>query len=191
MAALVKNEVTVDPNLVVYESIIFGNKAVTKRRMRLEYATEKQKIQWASDINPTTFIWSDDDFMAVQNVWPKFVEFVRLLHDNGIILTAGSDLINPWITPGVAFHRELELLVDSGIPSSEVIKIATRNGAIVLGILDKAGTIEEGRTANLVIFNADPIMNISNTKEIYSIMFEGKLFSKVELDNMLKAKVNN
>jgi imidazolonepropionase-like amidohydrolase len=190
ISILFKNNVTVDPNLVVFESFVYGNKIETKRRLRPEYAPKKWRLQWTSDINPSTSSWSDEDFLAVQKAWPKFLKFIRILHENGILLTAGTDLIVPWITPGIAYHRELELLVEAGISSSDVIQIATKNGASVLGVLDEIGTIEEGKIANLVILEADPIQNIANTKEVYSVMLEGKFFSKTDLENLVKSNVN-
>jgi imidazolonepropionase-like amidohydrolase len=47
----------------------------------------------------------------------------------------------------------------------DVIKIATRNGADALGILNKVGTIENGKEVDMIVLAANPIDNISNTKK--------------------------
>jgi imidazolonepropionase-like amidohydrolase len=59
----------------------------------------------------------------------------------------------------------------------DVIKIATRNGADALGILNKVGTIEPGKEADMIVLTADPVTNISNTEKIEAIINEGKLIT--------------
>ena len=88
---------------------------------------------------------------------------------------------NPWITPGVALHREFELLVYAGIPPLEVIKIATRNGAEALNIMNEAGTIEIGKQADLVILNSNPAENIKNTRKIDMVLKKGVIYYPSEL----------
>ena len=55
------------------------------------------------------------------------------------------------------------------------VAIATANGAQALGILDKVGTIQAGKEANMVILASNPMVNISNTKKIEAVINEGKL----------------
>lgn len=188
ISTLVKNKVVVDPNLVVFESIIFANKPETKERLDIKNAPEKLREQWSSDQHPATVSWSEEDYQTIQQAWTKFLAFIKILHSQGITLTAGSDLGNPWITPGVAFHRELELLVEAGISSSDVIQIATRNGAEVLGAIDDIGTIEEGKIANITILDQNPLNDITNTKKVFAVVLEGEYLSKEKL-NDLKLKL--
>jgi imidazolonepropionase-like amidohydrolase len=60
----------------------------------------------------------------------------------------------------------------------DVIKIATRNGADALRILNKVGTIENGKEADMIVLAANPIDNISNTNMIEAIINEGKLVDR-------------
>jgi imidazolonepropionase-like amidohydrolase len=94
-------------------------------------------------------------------------------------LLAGSDLPNPWVVPGAGFHRELELLVQAGIPPLEVLSLATRNGAAALGL--DAGTIEPGRRADLVVLEAGPLADIRNTRRIRLVMKEGRVWRPADL----------
>jgi imidazolonepropionase-like amidohydrolase len=68
-----------------------------------------------------------------QYLWPKVLRLTKMLYDNGVPMLSGTDIPNFGLVPGASLHHELELLVESGIPPSEVIKIATRNGAQALG----------------------------------------------------------
>lgn len=85
------------------------------------------------------------------------------------------------MTPGVSFHRELQLLAEAGIPNADVIQIATRNGAEALGIFDDVGTIEPGKRADLVILERDPIADIQNTQSIISVIHNGVSYDSREL----------
>jgi len=98
---------------------------------------------------------------------------IRHFHEHGVLITAGSDVAMPWITPGVSFHRELELLVSSGIPPLDVLTIGTRNGARALGISDEVGTVEAGKRADLLVLRADPLKDIRNTREIDLVIMNG------------------
>jgi imidazolonepropionase-like amidohydrolase len=109
------------------------------------------------------------------------VRMIRVFHERGVLLTAGTDYMNPWMTPGVAFHRELELLVSAGIPPLDVLRIATRNGAEALGILQEAGTIEAGKRADLVVLTADPLAAIANTRKIERVFLRGRPFEPGQL----------
>jgi imidazolonepropionase-like amidohydrolase len=80
--------------------------------------------------------------------------------DNGVEILSGTDIPNFGLVPGESLHHELWLLVEAGISHLEVIKIATRNVADILGILNKVGTIEHGKEADMVILVANSIDNI-------------------------------
>ena len=183
MIALVENNVVVDPNLVVFETFIWGDDEKTQERLEPDVAPNHLARKWCGTSHPFTTTWDEEDFKQVKATWPLFLEMISLFHKNGVFLTAGSDLGTPWITPGVAFHRELHLLSESGISNLDVLSIATRNGAQALGIHSETGTIEEGKLADLVILSSDPIEDISNTRKIESVYMNGKMYDPVLLMN--------
>jgi imidazolonepropionase-like amidohydrolase len=90
-------------------------------------------------------------------------------------------MLNPWVAPGASLHRELELLVSAGIPSLEVLRMATRNGARSLGIESEVGTIAVGKMADLVVLTADPVADIRNTRRIAWVMQGGNLARPADL----------
>ena len=104
-----------------------------------------------------------------------------MMYDNGVELLSGTDIPNFGLVPGESLHHELELLVEAGISPLDVIKIATRNGADVLGILNKVGTIENGKEADMVVLAANPIDNISNIKKIEAIINDGKIVDREKI----------
>ena len=76
---------------------------------------------------------------------------------------------------GADVHRELELLVGGGISPADAIVIATRNAARFLAISDETGTIEVGKSADLVLLDADPLTDINNAKRIAMVVSNGSV----------------
>ena len=110
-------------------------------------------------------------------LWSKVLNLTKMMYTAGVPITSGSDIPNFSLEAGASLHHELELLAEAGIAPLEVIKIATKNSASSLGILDKVGTIETGKQADIVILNKDPTINISNTRSIETVIEDGKLIN--------------
>lgn len=173
LASLVAHQVFVDPTLVTFEAIAWGDSARIREAPTLGLAPTGWREGWRRfDL---TAGWKPEDFAEARRVWPRVLAFAKLLHDAGVPLTAGTDMGNPWTVPGESFHRELELLVAAGIPPLEVLRIATRNGARSLGIEGLVGTIARGKVADLVLLDADPLAAIGNTRRIDLVIQAGRV----------------
>ena len=107
------------------------------------------------------------------------------MHRAGVKLLAASDALLWYVVPGFSLHDELELFVKAGLNPMEALQTATRNPAIYLGLIDMVGTVEMGKKADLVLLEANPLENISNTKRITAVIVGGRLIPKVSLDKML------
>ena len=108
---------------------------------------------------------------------------IKKLYDNGIPLVAGTDNI-----AGFTLHRELELYAEAGIPNIEVIKIATLNSAKLMGAAYELGSINEGKFADVILVDGDPLTNMSDIRKI-SLVVKGEHFYKPdELYNVLGVK---
>jgi imidazolonepropionase-like amidohydrolase len=83
-------------------------------------------------------------------------------------------------------HEELSLLVEGGLTPMEALQTATRNPAEFLGRLDSLGTIEEGKIADLVLLEANPLEDIRNTRKIYAVILGGKMIHKSALSEIGK-----
>ena len=67
------------------------------------------------------------------------------------------------------------MLVEAGINTSDVIKIATKNGAEALNLMNQTGTIEPGKQADILILSANPVEDIENTKRIEAVISNGRI----------------
>ncbi|HKG88398.1 MAG TPA: amidohydrolase family protein [Nitrososphaeraceae archaeon] len=130
-------------------------------------------------VDPTLSIYEAmlKDDPQNQHLWSKVLQLTKILYDHGVTIMSGTDIPNFGLIPGISLHHELELLVKAGINPLNVIKIATRNGADALGILDDVGTIEAGKQADMIILNANPIINIRNIGAIEGVIEDGQFFN--------------
>ena len=176
VSTLLDGRVEVNPTLVMTETMRFSDDSLVLERLEPSFAPTDIAAAWRAESHRYTREWTVDDFKEMQDGFPTILETVRLFHQRGVLLTAGTDVGNPWITPGVSFHRELELFVRAGIDPLDVLSIATRNGAEALGILDEVGTIEPGKIADLVILRDSPVEDIRNTRSIEVVYKGGQRF---------------
>src|SRR5215213_3946869 len=130
-------------------------------------------------VDPTLSIYEAmlKDDPQNQHLWSKVLQLTKILYDHGVTIMSRTDIPNFGLIPGISLHHELELLVKAGINPLNVIKIATRNGADALGILDDVGTIEAGKQADMIILNANPIRNIRNIGAIEGVIEDGQFFN--------------
>ncbi len=99
-----------------------------------------------------------------------------LAHQRGVRVTTGTDWFEPSEADGLPnTHAELELLVEeAGFTPLAALVAATRNGAEALGLGLTHGLITEGRQADLVVLNANPLADISNTRDIKMVFKSGR-----------------
>ncbi|MGA8539838.1 MAG: amidohydrolase family protein [Terriglobales bacterium] len=109
-------------------------------------------------------------------VFEKNIEFARLAHEAGVPLTIGTDMTNLQLLPQFAFWREMEIFAKAGMSPMEVLKAATANGAFAIGRSDFIGSIAPGQLADFVVLNADPLLNIGNTRAVYRVVKDGTVY---------------
>ncbi|MCT6924412.1 amidohydrolase family protein [Metasolibacillus sp.] len=101
-----------------------------------------------------------------------------MYHQMGGLVVAGTDTPAGIFTfPGLALHRELMLFVESGFTEIEAIRAATINAAKALEHED-LGCIQEQAIADMVILNANPLINIENTTNIHLVVKSGAPLEK-------------
>lgn len=122
-----------------------------------------------------------------------YMDLVKILHDKGANIVSGTDsnaFTTGYVITGFSLHEEFRLLNEAGLTPYEVLLTTTVNPAVMLGIANRVGTIEEGKDA-LVLLNKNPLNNIGNTKAIEGAMRKGIWYSRDELDVLLQKAEEN
>jgi len=170
---MVQHHIEHDGTLATFEAMAWGDSARVTKSPDLGYSAPSLVRNWREFT--LTAGWTKADYDSARAVWPKVLQFEKLLYDRGVLVTVGTDANNPWTAPGASYARELELLVAAGIPPLQVIRLATHNGAEALGILDHVGTIAAGKRADLVLLYANPVTNIGNTRHVAMVIANGRI----------------
>jgi imidazolonepropionase-like amidohydrolase len=115
----------------------------------------------------------------------------KIFYDMGGLLTVGTDPTgNGGTLAGYGNWRAIELLVEAdGFTPLEAIKIATLNGSIALGLDKTTGTIETGKSADLLIIDGDPSKNISDIRKVLFVFKNGVGYNSKKLFDSVKGKV--
>ena len=124
----------------------------------------------------------EEDLEYGEKVYAKDLEVVRAMHRAGVRFLAGTD--GP-LANAARVHDELAALVEAGLTPLEALQTATRGPATFLGSLDSFGTIEEGKVADLVLLEANPLEDIRNTRKVIAVVIRGRFLPKVSLHEML------
>ena len=126
-------------------------------------------------------------------------EIVTMMTDGYAILEAGlREYVEAGVTvllsgdtgvlsqfPGFAEHRELESMVNAGMPTLSAIKSATLLPAEMLGLHDR-GSLQVGKRADLLILDGNPLDDISNTRKISDVYIAGNRINRAKLQAMFK-----
>jgi imidazolonepropionase-like amidohydrolase len=107
---------------------------------------------------------------------------IKVLVAGGVRIAIGTDAgATPDYPPGYPTHREMELYTRMGLTPEQVIVAATKSGAEALRLDKEMGTLEAGKQANLLILNADPRSDITNTRRVASVYLQGKEVDRAAL----------
>jgi len=113
-------------------------------------------------------------------------------YDRGGLISLGTDhpSVGEYI-PGFSAHREMEALASIGIPNKDVLKIATINGAKAMRLDNHLGSIEVNKLADLFIITGNPLDDITNTRNVQTVVKEGRAFSAAILLKNAEGKMGS
>ncbi len=118
--------------------------------------------------------WSDP---PPENLRRRYVMFrnmlIKKLYKKGGKILAGSNSPNAMNLYGLGLHRELQSLVEAGLSPYQALETATVLPAKFLGMAKSWGTVTKGKSANLLLLDKNPLVNISNTLSISGV-FKGE-----------------
>ncbi len=171
---LAENEVYVTPTLFIGETLAnvadvdHSNDEYLELLSAPFISTYEGRVRSARNSSPEAKQFRKD-------LLDKFEEMIPIMYEAGVNILAGSDAgaYNSFVYPGPSLHGELMKLVDSGIPTEEVLKIVTQNGPAFLEDSASFGSIETDKTADLIILEKNPFEDIRNLTTIQAVIKNG------------------
>ena len=158
---LIGLDFTIDPTLTIYEA----SRDLMRERQAVWHNEYTLPTLWRF-FEPSRyahgsywFDWTTEDEINWKNNFKRWMTFLNDFKNHGGRVTTGSDSGYIYKIYGFGYIRELELLQEAGFHPLEVIQAATLNGAEVLGLDDKIGSLVAGKKADMVILDENPLHN--------------------------------
>ncbi|MCK4815845.1 amidohydrolase family protein, partial [bacterium] len=172
-------KILIDHDVFVVSTLVSDcTRKSSERKKELDFIWDKLPKMFRSySLTPGINVgWNQEDYhnfaLSFEREKKWFYDFFK----KGGKIAAGTDSPVPFTIPGYSLHEEMQLLVSTGLIPMEVLKIATSNASELLGIPDQVGSIKEGKLADLVILNENPLDDIKNTLNIYKVIKSGKIY---------------
>jgi imidazolonepropionase-like amidohydrolase len=154
----------------------------------LEYVPVETRKRWQDGRQRYLKAAPPEAFAAAAAVAKASATAVGALHAAGARVLAGTDTFDGFVLPGSSLVKELGLLVGAGLSPLQALQAATRSAAEYRGDLAREGTVEQGKRADLVLLDADPLADIRNVGRVHAVILGGRLFTTSDLD-ALRAQV--
>jgi Tol biopolymer transport system component len=102
----------------------------------------------------------------------------KLIRDGGKA-AVGSDA--PTVPYGLGVHFELAMLAEAGVANDRILRLATAEGALALGLERQIGTLEEGKLADFVVIDGDPLVRIADAAKVTAVVKGGVWLDRKKL----------
>lgn len=151
----------------------------------MQYLSDDLVNGWSNSVRQ---IRSRDDYNEEQG--RRYLDIRKQLtlalnrHGNRLLLGADApQIFNP---PGFAAHRELELMVESGLTPFQALQTGTINIGRYLHEEDTVGKVARGYRADLIILDTNPLESIPFQDHIRGVIYRGNYLDRLELDTLLE-----
>lgn len=108
---------------------------------------------------------------------------LKILSDAGVLIASGTDAGNIGTLHASSYLTELKVMKESGMSNWKIIQASTVNGAKIFDKENELGTVTEGKKANLILLNQNPIENLDHLTKIHTVFNNGKA---IKPDSLLK-----
>lgn len=181
------------PTMALWE--IFHNsetgEALRKRLPELRYMPRSTVEEWVK--RKDALLKPDAVFMGFgvgSKVGDRVIELRRKmlkgLRDAGAPILLGTDSPQVFSVPGFSVHREMKVMVDTGFTPFEVLQSGTRKVAEYFGTLRETGTVEQGKRADLILLEANPLSDVANVDRRAGVVVNGRWMPEDEIRRRLE-----
>ncbi len=186
IAKFIRNQTWQVPTLILLRNDAFPTpENDPSRDSRRKYTPLQVLANWEKGTRDRDKGATIEEFALRSRLMQASLRIVGKMNETGVPIMAGTDITAPFVFPGSSLHEELALLVQAGLTPMQALQAATRRPAEFFGKLQTQGTIEQGKFADLLLLDADPLADIRNTQKIRAVILRGKLLGRNALDELL------
>ncbi len=182
LQVLAKNQTWQIPTITLSTAFTELPFATEEWQSSFAYLPDSVEQRWKQGI-ATVAAQEKTTFQKNYSKW--LMNMVKQVHSAGIDMMAGTDTPIFFLTPGRSLHEELAVLVTAGLSPLDALKTATLNPARYFGLEQELGSIEEQKWADLLLLDANPLEDITNTQRIRAVVKQGNLINREQLDQLL------
>jgi imidazolonepropionase-like amidohydrolase len=153
----------------------------------LRYTPKSIVKKWQDARKKQDQFASPAEFDLRNQLFARSSQVVAKMQSAGVAILAGTDSAAPELVPGFSLHEEMTLLTEAGLSPMQSLQAATRNPAEFMGVIQKQGTIEVGKNADLFLLDANPLENINNTEKISALVIGGDVLDREVLNRFLES----
>jgi imidazolonepropionase-like amidohydrolase len=113
-------------------------------------------------------------------------KMLKGLHDAGAKVALGTDSPQVFSVPGFSLHREMQVMVACGFTPFEVLRSGTRDIGEYFGTLKETGTVEQGKRADLILLEGNPLQDISHVARRAGVVVNGRWLPEDEIKQRLE-----
>ncbi len=175
------------PTLVRLRTMLLSNDPRYASDPRLIYMPGRTRALWARANQRYVATHAPEAVRTLAQVYARQQHLVGLMQAHGVPLMTGSDLGGIWVLPGYGLHDEFAELAAAGLTPLQVLQAATLNGARYLGREASMGTVDEGKNADLVLLDANPLESVAHLARISAVVLQGRYLPRRTLDALLQA----
>lgn len=170
------------PTLIRLRTMEFGDDPAYLNDPNLRYVSPADRAVWREAAKQFGKTMTGPARAELDRLFAAQRALVKLFYDNHVPMMAGDDAGGSgWVVPGYGLHNEFDLLAEAGLPPLAILQMATLNPAQFLHREATMGTVEQGKTADLVLLDANPIVSAANLHGIRGLLHNGRYYSAADL----------
>lgn len=177
--------VAVDPTLIAFANL--ARVAETQGAHLAREGTETLNPFVRSMESAQSERWSSEDATRARDQLAFYIDFTKMLAEEGVTLVTGSDAGIATNIPGVSLHDEFDLLIDAGLTPAQVLRSATADAAHVMGLESEFATIDPGLRADLLLIDGDPMTEIELLRRPSLVIANGVILNSERIETLRRS----
>ena len=172
-------QMLIDDNILASEKLQFMNPLIKKMDSKVQFEKwHNTKFRDSSIVN------------TIKSQHYFHLKIIKKLHEAGVTIICGTDAGIGITIPGFSIHQELAFYKEAGLSNYEVLKTATVNASKTHTLMNKMGTIEVGKVANLILLENNPLLDLSALQNPTTVFIKGIKLNRKILDDFEKQARN-